>query len=374
MDLRELIRTRRTPVIVAGSIIMILVTVVVYRAVSGARAAASRRQNAPIVRVEPPRRETVAYTLQYSGDVVAIQQATIVARISGMLERVDATLGGWAEQGQLLAVIDSAEVFQQAQQAAASYFTARSDFDRSKQLFDQSMVSQQAFDNAEAQMKVAQANHELAKARLGYARVTAPFAGYVTKRLLDPGAQVSANSSSLFTLMDLGRVKVTIDILEKDVPLIAIGKKALVTADALPDKSCQGSVGRLSQAVDPATRTMRAEIIVPNPGGQLKPGMYATVTILLDEHANAVTVPAQAVLADDKARYVFVLADKKAKRMPVTIGREQGAMTEITSGLDGSEQVITTGQQYVKDGGPVTVQDSTAVAGERGKPGGRKKQ
>lgn len=374
MDLRELITTKRTGMIIAGSVIVMLATVLTYRAVSGDRAGATRRQNVPIVRVEPPRRETVAYTLQYSGDVVAIQQATIVARISGALERVDANLGAWVDRGQLLAVIDSAEVFQQAQQAAASWFTARSVYDRSKQLFDQSLLSRQEFDNSEAQMKMVQANHELAKARLGYARVTAPFAGYVTKRFLDPGAQVSANSSSLFTLMDLGRVKVTIDILEKDVPLVAIGKKALVAADALPDKSCQGSVGRLSQAVDPATRTMRAEIIVPNPGGQLKPGMYATVTILLDEHANAVTVPAQAVLADDKARYVFVLADKKAKRMPVTIGREQGAMTEITSGLDGSERVITIGQQYVKDGGPVTVQgDSIAGAGERGKPSAKRK-
>jgi membrane fusion protein, multidrug efflux system len=372
MNLKELFNTRRKYVVAAGSIVALLAAVPVYLAIAHARAGSGRRQNVPIVRVEPPRRETVSYTLQYSGDVVATQQATVIARISGTLERVDANLGAWADQGQLLAVIDSSEVFQQAQQAAASYFTVRSGYDRSRQLFDQGLLSKQEFDNIEAQMKVAQANHELARARLGYARVTAPFAGYVTRRFLDPGAQVSANSSSLFTLMDLGRVKVTIDVLEKDVPLVAIGQKALVTADALPDTSYRGSVGRLSQAVDPATRTMRAEIIVPNPGGQLKPGMYATVTILLQEHANAVTVPSQAVLADDEGPFVFVLADKAAKRVPVRTGTDQAARTEIVSGLDGSERVITTGQQYVKDGGPVTVQgDPAAGAGGRPAPAGK---
>ncbi|MRR08980.1 efflux RND transporter periplasmic adaptor subunit [bacterium] len=357
--------------IAAAAIAIATVATLVWNAVH--RAAAGRRQSVPVVRVERPVRDTVSYTLRYSGDIVAIQQATIVARVSGTLQRVDAVLGGWAAQGQVLAVIDSAEVFQQAQQAAASYSTARSDFDRARQLFDQGLLSQREFDIVQAQYKVAEAGHLLARDRLGYARVTAPFAGHVTKRFLDPGAQVIANSTSLFTLMDLGRVKVAVDILEKDVPLVTVGQRALVTADALPEQGYRGSVGRVSQAVDPATRTMRAEIIVPNPGGQLKPGMYATVSILLDERADAVTVPTRAVLSDDQGKFVFVLADKTARRVAVTAGLDQGATTEITAGLDGSEQVITTGQQYVKDGGPVVVQEEPRTgAGGRGMPGGSK--
>ncbi|MDO9390176.1 MAG: efflux RND transporter periplasmic adaptor subunit [bacterium] len=364
-------KIKRNHLIMAGGILAVLAAFTIFRVISSAKSAASRRQNVPIVRVESPRRETVQYTLQYTGDVVANQQATIVARISGALERVEASLGSWVEQGQLLAVIDSAEVFQQAQQAAASFFTARSEHERAVKLLEQSLLSRQEFDNAEAQMKMAQANYELAKARLGYARVTAPFGGYITKRFFDPGAQVSAGSTSLFTLMDLSRVKVAVDLLEKDVPLVSIGQKTLVTADALPDKSCQGSVGRLSQAIDPATRTMRAEILVPNPGGQLKPGMYATVTIVLKENASAVTVPSQAVLSDNQAKYVFVLDKDSARRIVVITGRDQGAMTEITAGLNGSEQVITTGQQYVKDGGPVTVQPEADP--QQPKPSGKKK-
>lgn len=364
-------KIKRIHVIIAGSIFAVLAALVIYRAVSNVRALSSRRQNIPIVMVESPRRETVSYTLHYTGDVLAIQQAAIVAKISGTLERVEVNLGAWVEQGQLLAVIDSVEVFQQAQQAAASCFTARSDYDRSKQLLAQSLLSQQAFDNVEAQMKMTQANYELAKARLSYARVTAPFGGYITKRFFDPGAQLSANSSNLFTLMDLSRVKVAIDLMEKDVPLVAVGKKTVVTADALPDQSYPGSVARLSQAVDPATRTMRAEILVSNQDRRLKPGMYAAVTIVLEERVNSITVPSQAVLADEKIRYVFILENDIAKRVAVNVGRDQGSMTEITAGLGGSEKVITTGQQYVRDGGPVMVQRD--ADSQQPGPSGKKK-
>ena len=353
---------RKMAVAGAAAFALLVVAIIVVRVVAGA-SAAGRRQNAPVVQAQPPRSRTIAATLRYTGDVVAIQQATIVARISGVLQQVDVNLGSSVEQGQLLAVIDSSEVFQQAQQATASYVTARADFDRMQQLFDQKLASQQQYDNTQAQMKVAQATYELAKTKLGYARVTAPFAGYVTKRFLDPGAQLAANASNLFTLMDLNRVKVSVDIMEKDVPLVAAGKKAVIEADALPGQQLTGTVARLAQAVDPATRTMEIEIVVPNPDRLLKPGMYATVTIVLGEHANALAVPSQAVLTDDKGDYVYVLADKTARRVPVTTGQDQDSLTEIVSGLTGTEQVITTGQQFVKDGGPVTLPQAQTAGG-----------
>jgi len=339
-------------IVIASSALALVIIMSAARLVVSKRAA-GRRQNATVVDVERPRLSDVASTLQCTGDITAVQQATIVARIGGTLEQVYVDMGSYVRPGQLMAVIDSSEVFQQAQQAAASYLTARADFERSRQMYAQQLISQQQFENAEAQFKVAQASHELAQARLGYARVTAPFGGYVTKRFLDPGAQLSANSTSLFILMDLSRVKVTVDILERDVPLVKVGGKAAVRADAMPDKELEGSVARLSQAIDPATRTMKAEISVPNTGGLLKPGMYATVTLVLKVRPGAVSVPSQAVLKDDDGQYVFVLEDKSARRVPVTTGQDQDSLMEITSGLKGSELVITTGQQYVKDGGPV---------------------
>jgi RND family efflux transporter MFP subunit len=342
--------------IIPGVIILAVVSIVAYKIVASNPAADTRRQNVPLVKLEKPLRETVAYRLQLTGDVVPLQQANIFSKVNGNLERVYVNMGAYVRRDQLLALIDSTELQQQVQQTAATFYNARMTYQRTKQLLDQNLLAKQDLDNAEALMKVAEANYESAKTRLGYARVTAPFSGYITKRYLDPGAVVTPNSATLFMLMDLDSVKVVINVLEKDIPLITIGKRAVVVVDAFPGKEYYGIVARHSQAIDLSTRTMEVEIDVPNKGNLLKPGMFATVTLIVAEHPNAITVPTVAVLRDDNGMYVYVVENNTARRIRVKMGTEQRNQTEILSGLTGDESIITTGQQFVKDGGSVSVQ------------------
>jgi RND family efflux transporter MFP subunit len=332
-----------------------LIAVAVVRIVTRSSAHRSRRPNAAIVRVEMPSRDTVTYMLQSTGDVVAMQAASIVAKVGGSLDRVSANIGDRVRAGQSLALIDTTELAIVAKQAGATYAAARATYERASQLLSESLASRQDFDNAEAAMKVAEANAQAAQARLAYASITAPFAGTVTSRQFDPGAVVTAGTA-LFTLADFDSVKVAINVLEKDVPLVTVGSRATVLADALPDDTFAGRVGRTSDAVDPATRTMRAEVFVANPKHRLKPGMYATANLLLFQHPNAVTVPAAAVLRAAGDTFVFVVRGDTARRVIVCTGIEQGARCEIVSGLAGGESLITTGQQYLKEASPVKVQ------------------
>ena len=205
-------------------------------------------------------------------------------------------------------------------------------------------------------MKVAGANFDAARTHLAYASITAPFPGYITKRFLDAGANVTSNNAILFTLMDLDEMKITVSVLEKDIPSIAVGKDAVATVDAYPGKSFFGAIRRLSQAVDLSTRTMAVEIEVPNKDHLLKPGMFANITLLVDKHHDAVTIPTQAILKDEKGYFVFVLDSSTAHRKVVVTGIEDNVRTEILTGLSGQERVITTGQQFVKEGGQVTIQ------------------
>jgi membrane fusion protein, multidrug efflux system len=348
---------KRRVYFIIGVVALIVIAAAIFRIASRhSTSGGPRRQNVAIVRVETPSRDTMIYTLQSTGDVASLQQASIVAKASGTLGQVDVSMGAPVRRDQTLATIDAPELEQQVQQATATFLTAKSDYERKRQLLDQKMVSAQDFENAEALMKVAEANYQSAQTRLGYANVTAPFAGTITRRYFDPGAIVTANATTLFTLMDLDNLKVVVNVLEKDVPLITVGAEAIVTADALPGDSLAGRVGRVSQAVDPATRTMPVEIFVPNRDRRLKPGMYATVTLVLAEHPNAITIPTQAVLSDANGQFAYVVSNDTARRVPVQTGIAQNARTEITAGLSGTESVITTGQQYVRNGGPVTVQ------------------
>ena len=332
-----------------------LVAVAVVRIVTRGSARHGRRQNASIVRVETPSRDTVTYTLQSTGDVVAMQAASVVAKVGGSLERVSSNIGDRVHAGQSLALIDTTELALTAQQTGATFAAARAAYERASQLLAESLASRQDFDNAEAAMKVAEANSRTAQARLGYANITAPFSGTVTARQFDPGAVLTAGTV-LFTLADFDSVKVVINVLEKDVPLVTVGARATIVADALPQDTFAGRVGRTSDAVDPATRTMRAEIFVSNPAHRLKPGMYATANLALFQHPDAVTVPAAAVMRVGGDTFVFVVKGDTAHRLLVCTGIEQGARCEIVSGLAGGESLITTGQQYVKDASPVTVQ------------------
>jgi len=337
-------------------IVVVLGGVVTIKILMGNAAADTRRQNIPLVKVEQPLRQTIAYQLNFNGDVVAIQQADIFSKVTGNLERIYTDMGNSVKRDQLLAVIDSTELYQQVQQTEATYYNARISYTRNKKLFEQKLVAKQDLDNAEAQMKVALANYETAKTRLSYARITAPFSGVITKRFLDEGALVATSNATLYTLMDLDSVKVIVNVLEKDVPQISKGKTAKIVVDAFPGKEYEGVITRLSQAIDLSTRTMAIEVGVPNKEHNLKPGMYATVTLTISEHQNAVTVPTEAVLNDNNGTFVYALQNNAAKRIPVQLGIERNSRTEILAGLSGDERVIVVGQQLVRDGGLVVLE------------------
>jgi membrane fusion protein (multidrug efflux system) len=149
---------------------------------------------------------------------------------------------------------------------------------------------------------------------------------------------------------------VVVNVMERDVPLVSVGTPARIVADALPSDTFSGRVGRTSNAVDPATRTMQVEVFVPNPEHKLKPGMYATVDLSLFRHPDVVTVPVASVLRVAGDTFVDLVRRDTARKRGVRTGIEQGSRVEIASGLTGGETLITTGQQYVKDAAPVTVQ------------------
>jgi len=347
---------KRWKYIIPAAVVLIMAGLVAVRIISSNAGIDTRRQNAPIVKVEQPRRETVPYTLSFTGDVVAIQQATIVSKVSGNLDRIYTDMGTRVTRNQLLALIDTTELHQQYQQAAATYQNALATQLRTKELFEQNLVAKQDLDNADAAMKVSRAAFETAGTHLAYARITAPFTGFITKRYLDPGALVNPGSTPLFVLMDLDVMKVIVNVLEQDIPLVTKGKKATVIVDAYPGKTFNGTVTRYADAVDPSTRTMAVEIDIPNQGLDLKPGMFANVVLTVREDPNAITLPTQAILSDNGGTYVMSVVDNTARRLQVKIGEDRNGRTEILSGLKGDELIMTTGQQFAKDGAAVSVQ------------------
>ncbi|HTK81828.1 MAG TPA: efflux RND transporter periplasmic adaptor subunit [Bacteroidota bacterium] len=335
---------------------LLLLAAVAWKIVGTAGTGDTRRQNSPLVQVEPPVQQTIVNTLRFNGDVLPIKQANIFSKVNGNLEHIYSDMGAFVHENQTLALIDTTVLAQTFQEKSATYTNTTLAFNRANELFGKNLISKQEYDNSEAAMKVAKATYESAKTQLDYSRIIAPFTGYVTKRYLDPGALVTSNNSTLFTLMDLESMKIIINVLEKDIPSITIGKKAVITVDAFPQKEFTGTITRYSQAIDLSTRTMAVEIDIPNTDHQLKPGMFANVTVIVNEKPNALTVPTTSLLKDDKGSFIYVVDSSKARRRNITLGVEQNGRTEIVSGIRGGEKLVTTGQQFVRDGGQVTIQ------------------
>lgn len=337
-------------------ILALLGLIITFKNASGDPAKENRRNNAPLVKVEQPTRQLIRYQLMYTGDVNPYQQATIYARIAGSLEKMNADLGSTVKGGQLLARIDSLEPYDQVQQMSATYENARLAYERSKSLLRGNLISKQDVDNADAAMKVAHANYELAKTRLGYTRIAAPFPGIITRRFLDPGTYLASSSTPLFQLMYIDSVKIVISIQERDLVQVKKGTRAEVSVDAYGDRKFLGTVTRMADALDLSTRSMAVEIDIANYDHLLKPGMFATVTLVIGDHPNALTVSTMAIQKDDSGSFVYVADSGRAKQKRLVAGAEQGNRTEVLSGLDGSEPVIVVGQQLVKDGGFINIQ------------------
>ena len=158
------------------------------------------------------------------------------------------------------------------------------------------------------------------------------------------------------SLHDINTVRVLIEIVERDIPLVKIGQKAELRAEAYPDHVFEGTVTRTVQALNRATRTMTVEIDLPNRDRRLKGGMFARVEVMVGTHHQALQIPIDAVSRLEDTQYIYVVREGNAQRVDVEIGARSGNLVEITKGLTGDEQVIVAGKDLVHDGTPVQTQ------------------
>jgi RND family efflux transporter MFP subunit len=182
---------------------------------------------------------------------------------------------------------------------------------------------------------------------------------------VDPGAFIPAatsgtpaQSAAVVTLMDFSRLRIQVFVPEPEVPFITNGVPVQATVEELPGKTFNGSVTRYANALDEATKTMLAEIEMPNPARALRPGMYASVKLEVERKRDALLVPAEAVLTEKSGTSVFTVADGKARKTAVQLGFSDGVNIEIAGGLDPAGPVILAGKQSLNDGQPVNVMEA----------------
>lgn len=309
-----------------------------------------------------------AATVSASGALEARLSSDLAFQVSGRVAEVLAREGQHVAKGALLAALDETDYRLAFEQAKAAADRARDDYTRLKELHDKGSLAASDFVKAETANRQAAAQHDLAAKQLAECRLTAPFAGVVARRGLDPGEQVGAGMP-VFTLMDLHPIEAKVGVPERDVEGVRVGQTAEVQVPALPGRTFTGRVSLVGVAADPAARTYTVKIVLPNPGGVLRHGMVAESHIRLDQKVAAVTLPGDAIVNDPNGAtlvYVYFPAEKRVYSRRVTVGDVHGREVEIRDGLAGDEWVVIAGQNRVRDGslvataGPPAPADSAA--------------
>lgn len=218
--------------------------------------------------------------------------------------------------------------------------------------------------SARAMVRVKEAQSEFAQIMAQYLQVQSPYDGVVTNRNYHRGAFIrSAEEGTQPPLLSVARVdvmRVVVYVRDRDVPYLDRGDEAVVRVDALEGEEFRGKVARYSEYEDPANRTMRAEIDLPNPSGRLREGMYGGVTILLEPPTEHLTIPSAALQqrTDQGEGTVYVVHGHVARQQHVRVGRDDGLRAEVIGGLDEDDLVVVSYSGSLEDGEPVEAESS----------------
>jgi len=297
------------------------------------------------------------------GTLEASEAITVTGEIDGIIVAIPFREGGRLAAGELIARLDDAQLKAEAQRASALRDQFHSSWQRVKSIVDQGAGAPQDLDDALAALKVAEANLALAETRLAKTRITAPFDGLAGKRRVSKGAFLRAGSP-ITTLAQIDRLRVAFAVPERILSSLHVGAEVSVTTTAFPGQVLIGTIDVIEPQLDPLTRNVSVLALVDNPEELLRPGMSASVEVVLSQRANAITVPSDAVFVEGGQAYVYVIKpDSVVTRTAVVLGSRLAGAVEVTGGVTAGQQVVKAGHQKLYEGAKVAPVDTQGEEG-----------
>lgn len=385
-------RLRRIAIVSVAVLLVLLVVTLLPRLTVHREllADAAARDSAPSVEVTTVQRATPGSVVTLPGTVQPLHESAIYARVSGYVRRWHADIGSLVRQGAVLVDIDAPELEQNVQQARsqvamshAALDLARADLARWNSLARDSAVTGQELDQKRAAFASAQANTGAAEANLRrlvqtgqYTRVVAPFTGVITARNVDIGALITpagatsapmtngggsaAAAGSLFRIAQTDTVRTYVTVPAMYATSVRPGLAAEVQVQGIPGRTFAGLLSRTSASLDAATRTLLAEIDIPNRDFAILPGMYAQVTLHFPRATPPLLVPSSALVIRSGGPQVMVANRAKdgtatVHLQSVTVGRDYGSTMEIVDGLVDGSTIVTTPNADLDEGTKVRV-------------------
>ena len=358
----------RLPFLAGGALFIAIAVMGIYSRTTLETGLQQRSNEAAqlIVSVIHPQKASTTIPLQLPGQTRAFIEAPIFAQTTGYLKKWYSDIGAKVKAGDVLAEIDTPQVDQQYNQARAQLKVAEAARDlaqvtlkRDQDLYNRRVIAAQDFDTAadtyrqsQATVNVDQASVNALQALEDFKIVRAPFDGIVTERDTDIGAYVPSGSGvQLFRMAQTSPLRVYINVPQTFARFVKERTQADLWLNELPDRKFPAHVTNTAGAIDPTSRTLLTELEVPNETGELLPGAYAQINLKLEGDTGFVTVPSNVLLFRSEGTAVGIVhPDGKVEIRKVTINRDLGDKLQISQGLSESDQVIVNPSDGLIDG------------------------
>jgi membrane fusion protein (multidrug efflux system) len=311
--------------------------------------------------------QALPQTITTVGSLRSDESVTVRPEVAGRISDILFKEGQRVVKGVTLVRLDPAINQAEVQQARANLQLAQSKYERAVDLSQRNFISGQAKDEAENNLRVAEAAVALAAARLAKTEIKAPFAGIVGLRVVSTGDYVK-EGADIVNLESIDPLKVDFRVPETYLAQVQVGQTLTVTLDALPGKTFDGSVFAVNPLIDAAGRSVVIRAVVRNSDTSLRPGMFARVRLITRDEKQALMIPEQAIVPQGDEQYVFRVVDGKASRVKVEIGQRRDAKVEIVKGLGPTDVVVTAGQLKLREGTQVTILNAAASAADARTP------
>lgn len=284
------------------------------------------------------------------GTVKAARAATLMARVPGVVGRINATPGSSIAAGAVLVELDALEINARRDQAKAAAAQTAADFERAQQLFAKQAVTKAEFDAAQARAAGSAAAAAEAEVMVGYTRITAPFAGVVVRKHVEVGDLLSPGRP-VIDLEDPASLRLEVEVPESLAGTIALGAKLLVTISAA-ELAAAAEVVEVTPAADPVSRSVLVKLALPAEAKTLRSGQFGRVTLPVAA-GKMLAVPTSALVRRGQLDAVFVVQDGVARLRLVRLGGGDAQRTSIRAGLADGETVVSDGAAGLADGQPI---------------------
>ena len=329
---------------------------------------AMRLHPVELVTVQPQRIEDL---VKVTGTIHPVQEAAIAAQVSGLAETVAVRPGDHVDAGQLLVEVGTTDLQLQLDQQRSTMASsivqlraAEATLARTKLLADKGLAAQTTLDTAQtevdqltATIATQQSQVALAEANLLRARVTAPFAGTVASRAIEPG-QIVNPGTTMLSIVDLSTVRVEVIAALKDSARIVAGQSVRLSVQGMEGQQFTGVVDRVSPVAEAGTRSIKVYLNLDNADGILRGGMFVTGEIVVQQNDDVLAVPAEAIQVHDNASYVLAVVDGVLQERPIETGGNWPAaeLVEARSGIAAGDVIVRTSLSGLSDGAPVIIE------------------